>query len=495
MGVGLNYSNKQTKQFKLVESVSPISEDLPITNTTFSFYDEENQFDVDDDNSFIDFLETMQKITISFGVELDNGSVEWNQIATQFLSDWKVQKGVVTLSATDRLQQMEDEYSLGYKIYTRTAYKEAESILQDAGLQPDEYIIDDYLDDITLTNPMPKASHKECLQMLANACRCIIRQDEEGKVIIRANFAVVLDPEDLAVSTNGSALWSKPSNILLGETIVYADMTEDFYRLNGVQYFMPENQDYLNTAYVSDEISDTYGKFTNNPAITITMPASYTYYGVNVYFDGNPPKELIIHTYKGNDKVEDVKFRYLQQESFLIHEFKNFDKMVFEVTETKAYNRVLVRKISFGALSDYVLTRLNMMEQPIGYKEKRTKAVKVRVYKYQTKEDSTIEEVEDEVYATKVLNIVGETKTVLNSLISTQEQAETIAEWVGNYYSNNVSYDVKYRGEPRLNASDIIHMESNKRSNLQVEITKATLDFDGAFSGELELRRALRENR
>lgn len=492
MGVGLQYGNQQTKSFSIDEYISSISEDLPSESMSFSFYDEENNFNVDDDNSFMDFLETMQKITVSFGLELDNGEVEWHQILTQYLKDWKSQKGEVSLTATDRLSQMEDEYTLANRIYSRTAYQEAESIFSDAGLEPDEYYIDDYLNDIILNNPMPDGTHKECLQILANACRCIVKQDENGKIAIRANFAIVLDPEDLSVETNGIADWSKPDNLLIGTSAAYADMTQDFMRADGNMYFMPEDTNYLETSYVSEKISNSSGLFEENPIITITMPAAYTYYGVNIDFGGNPPREMIIHTQKNGVLQESVKFDDLKNKSTLYHEFLSFDKMVFEFTKGYPCNRVLVNKISFGSLSDYVLTKTNMLENPIGYKEKHVKAVKVKVFTYQSDQDGEPAELEDAVYAIKIMGAVGEVKTIQNPLVSTKEHAEMLAEWIGNYYANNISYDVKFRGEPRLNAADIIHMESEKRSNLQVEVTRNKLSFNGTFSGELELRKALK---
>lgn len=492
MGVGLQYSNEQTKSFSHDDFVSSISDELPQESTNFSFYDENNNFDVDNDSSFIDYLETMQKVTISFGLELDNGTVEWHQVATNYLKDWSSQKGVVTLQATDRLSQMEDEYSLGFKIYTRTAYQETQSIFADAGLQPDEYYIDEYLNDIVLTNPMPIGTHKECLQLLANACRCIIRQDENGRILIRANFATVLDPDDLTVETNGVAEWSKPNNVLIGSGLVYADMTKNFMKADGQMYFLPEDETYIETAYVSEQVSDLNGLFEINPTITISMPAAYTYFGVNVDFKGNPPKEMIISTYKEDELVDVVIFDDLTLSSSLFYEFTSFDKMVFEFTKGYAYNRVLVDKISFGTLSDYVLQKQDMLENPIGFKERRTKSVKVKIFTFQNNEDGEPEEVEDNVFVSRVVHSVGETKTLQNPLVSTQEQAELLAEWIGNYYGNNISYDVNYRGEPRVIASDIIHMESEKKSNLQVEVTSNKLSFNGAFSGSLELRRALK---
>lgn len=630
MGVGLQYSNEQTKSFSHDDFVSSISDELPQESTSFSFYDENGSFDVDNESSFIDYLETMQKITVSFGVELDDGRVEWHQIATNYLKDWNSQKGVVSLKATDRLSQMEDEYSLGYKIYTRTAYQEAENILINAGLEPDEYYIDEYLNDITLTNPMPIGTHKECLQLLANACRCIIRQDENGRIMIKANFATVLDPDDLTVETNGVAKWSKPDNVLIGSGLVYAEMAKDFIKADGQMYFLPEDESYIETAYVSNQVASSSGTFkknllkcsdlvektingvtftpvyntngellyinangtatanavfhlnnnirelfengryiisggasgvevmawlydadknyirpsastgkdatfivedggvkyvTNiiqvksgntvdatvfpmirlasetdskyhpyqeNPTLSISMPAAYTYFGVNIDFKGNAPKELIIHTYKDDELVDSVLFNDLTLSSSLFYEFTIFDKMVFEFTKGYPYNRVLVDKISFGTLSDYVLKRQDMLENPIGFKERRTKSVKVKIFTFQNNSKGEPEEVEDNVFVSRVVHSVGETKTLNNPLVSTQEHAELLAEWLVNYYGNNILYEVGYRGEPRVVASDVIHMESEKKSNLQVEVTSNSLNFNGAFSGKFELRRALK---
>lgn len=492
MGVGLSYMNEQTKSFTHKDFCSTISDELPSENTSFAFFDEEKRFNVDDDNSFIAYLEEMQKVTISFGLELDDGSVEWHQIATNYLKSWKSQNGVVSLTATDRLAQMKEKYEKGFKIYERTAYEEAESIFIDAGLNPDEYYIDDYLKDVILTNPMPKQNHKTCLQLLANACRCILKQDENGRIIIRANFANVIDPEDITILTNGHTNWSKPSNIIIGSEIVYADLTKDFLKADGKMYFLPEDESYLDTGYVSEQVGDNDGLFSVNPTITIQLPAAYTYQGVNVDFGGNPPSEMIVHTYKYEEIVESVSFTDIVAKNFLIHEFRDFDKMVFEFTKGYPNNHVVVNRISFGDLSDYTLTKLDWMKFPVGYKETRTKLLRVKIFSYANDEKGNPKEVEDDIFAERIIGAVGVTKTLQNPLISTEEHAQLLAEWIGNYYANNVYYTVKYRGEPRVMSADIIHAYSDIKNNMQVEVTQNDISFNGTFSGNMEYRRALK---
>lgn len=490
LGVGLQYTNQNTKSLTMKENVSPISAEIPNQTVNYTLYDDNGQFDVDDDNSYIDYLETLQKISVSFGVELDDGSIDWNQIATTYLKDWRTQRDTVTLASTDRISFLDGTYTIGNKIHTRTAYDEAKNILYDAGLSSDEYHIDDYLKTIELINPVPECAHKEALQILANACRCKIKQDEFGQIIIVPNFATTLDSDEVLVSTNDVAEWSNPNNLLVGSDLVYAELLPDFMKADGSMFFIPENKAYLKTSYVSESISDENGLFEVNPQITFTMPAAYSYYGTTIIFGGNPPKKINIKTYNGSSTVQDVDYIVSSEIFNTYQKFDDFDKMVISVIEGSPNNRVIINKVVLGALSDYVLKKQNMMEIPVGFKEKRVKELNVKIFSFAEDSDGIPVEIEDEVYYTRSINSVGETKVVSNPLISNEEHAALVADWIGNYYANNVSYDVRYRGEPTLNATDVIRMESEKIEGLQVEILSHNLTFNGALSGNLELRRA-----
>ena len=89
MGIGLTFSNEDVKSVSASSAASSISEELPEERVTLKLYDRKNRFHVDDSNSFISFLETMEKFTLSFGVELDDGKVEWLKYATLFLRTGK----------------------------------------------------------------------------------------------------------------------------------------------------------------------------------------------------------------------------------------------------------------------------------------------------------------------------------------------------------------------------------------------------------------------
>lgn len=492
MGVGLNFANNEVESASFNEFCSTISAELPSKDISLSVLDYSGNFDVDNTEAFINYLETKQLCTASIGVELNDKSVEWINMGQFHLNNWSYKKGKMKFSAKDIFSFMEDEYTLGNKIYTRTAYDEAVNILNDAGFEPDEYELDEYLMDVTLTNPMPIGTHKECLQILSNACRCILFENTRGQIVIRASFAYVIEPEDILVESTGDAPWSKSQNVIDGDNIVYADMTRNFFPTDGSLFLLPETENYLETGYVSDEVADDFGLFETNPTIFLTLPAAYVYYGIHVNFKGNPPKEIIIHTYRYNEPKEDITFTDFQNDNWFSHEFKQFDKLTIEITKGAPNDRVLVDKVSFGNLTDYKLTKDKMLSEPTGYSEKKVKDLFVKIYSFVDNEDGEAEDVEDRVFYKLPINPTGENKVCENPLISTQEQAKQLAEWLGVYYANNVSYKVKHRGEPRMGATDIIAMQSDYVNNLQVQIEKSSLSFNGGMTGNLELNRLIR---
>ncbi len=494
MGVGLNFGNKEIQSAKLTESIHSVSEELPSLSFSLTVLDADNLFSVDDENSFVNYLETGQTVYASVGLELDDKSIEWIEMLNAPLSDWKSTKGKMNFTAKEIFSFIRDKYSAGNTIHSRTLYADAESVLTDLGLEPDEYEIDECLKDITITNPLPELSHAECLQLIANAGRCILFQNTAGKICLKANFANVLDPDEMTVDATGASEWSKPENILAGSNYVYADVTQNFFSLDGSMFFLPENgESYLETGFVSAEVADDFGIFQANPCITITLPAGYVYYGVIVDFAGNPPQEMVIKTYRNGTLQETVVYTDLENRSVLNHEYKVFDQMTFTFTKASPNDRVLVNKISFGDLSDYTLKKQDMMDEPVAYREVKKKSVSVRVFSFENDEEGNVQQVDDSVYMEEVLNDTGEKVVFENQLIGSREHAQLVAEWLGNYYANNVSYSIsKYRGEPRLQAADIIHMENDYLPNLQIEISKRTFSFNGAFSGSIEARRALR---
>lgn len=321
-------------------------------------------------------------------------------------------------------------------------------------------------------------------------------QDYNGVIRIVGNFATVIEPEDIEVNAyDTEADWSNPRNSLVGTAYLYADMTSNFIKADSSMYFLPEDSTpYLDTAYVSAEVSNFQGYFTSNPKISYKLESGYTFYGFELSFGGNAPKEVVMKTYYNEQLVESETFTDLDNSNYIYYEFEMFDTIEFEFTKGNPNDRIVLNKFSLGDYNDYVLKNKDMLKTTLfGTQEKIIKQIAVKIYSYVTEDDKP-KEVEDDVWYTKVLNTLGDCLEVTNPLIHTQAQAELLAEWLGAYYRNNIVYDVDYRGDPRLNATDIIHIESEALNNLQVAIVDHSLTFDGGWNGKLSMRRALKLN-
>ena len=85
----------------------------------------------------------------------------------------------------------------------------AVDVLADAQVDYRDYWIDPYLKDVLVVNPMPVVAHKEALQLIANAGRCILYQDRTGRIILKSSFV-----PDMEAASDNETYFSHASAIL-----------------------------------------------------------------------------------------------------------------------------------------------------------------------------------------------------------------------------------------------------------------------------------------
>uniref|UniRef100_UPI0032606B1E hypothetical protein n=1 Tax=Clostridium sp. NkU-1 TaxID=1095009 RepID=UPI0032606B1E len=156
-------------------------EELPAIDFSLTVNNKNRAFDIENAESSVNFLEIGQDITVLYGQELDDGSVEWLPGATVQLKEWSADDEQMEFSATDRFDGMDGTYYKGlYRPEGISLYDLTVDVFSDAGVDFRTYWIDPYLKSVKVVNPMPVVSHKEALQLIANAGRCILYQDREG---------------------------------------------------------------------------------------------------------------------------------------------------------------------------------------------------------------------------------------------------------------------------------------------------------------------------
>lgn len=133
------------------------------------------------------------------------------------------------------------------------------------------------------------------------------------------------------------------------------------------------------TGYISETISGSDGLFSENPLITLALEAKYKCFGINIKFSGNLPKMFIIHTYADGLPVEDVSVDSDITQNFgFPYEFREFDKIEIEFTETEvANNRILIDYISLGAETDYTIRYDDLYSTPTGTQLEKVKNLDV----------------------------------------------------------------------------------------------------------------------
>lgn len=551
-GYGLVYYNDSVMSSSLDSYVSPIGADVPQFDFSVTLKNYDHYFNVDNPNSAINYLETGQEMDIMYGYQTPGSdTIEWIQGNHLWCSEWESDDNTATIRCQDIFRNMDGEYVKGlYSAAGKSYYTLAEEILKDAGIS--EYYIDPRLKKLYSNNPIPRVKYKEALQIIANACRCVLTQSRDGKVQIKSNFM-----PSASIATNGEETYSNAANVLTDTPKVeYATLAGNYTPTDGTMFFIPRNgKAALTTGYVSKEISGANGTFTNNPIVTITMEAIRAYYGLKLVFGTALPAAFTIRTYKGGEPVNEypVEKDEINTTSIILRDFDDFDAMKIEFTKTaEPYNRIVLNYFSLSDVVDFTMNRRDMTSSPKAIKQELIKEVIVPCYTYQEnnrEENLVYEDIDvvagevetyyiqdpsygykvklDEVegkatvvawsnyfvtikfnvtgsfklevqgyrykivekYATVSLNARGKTVKWKNPLISNTTMANELAAWLADYYTAGIEYEYDTRGNPELDATDIVYQENEFHDGMRVNIYRHTVNFKQAFSGRITARR------
>lgn len=551
-GYGLVYYNDSVMSSALDSYVSPIGADVPQFDFSVTLKNYDHYFNVDNPNSAINYLETGQEMDIMYGYQTPGSdTIEWIQGNHLWCSEWESDDNTATIRCQDIFRNMDGEYVKGlYSAAGKSYYALAEEILKDAGIS--EYYIDPRLKKLYSNNPIPRVKYKEALQIIANACRCVLTQSRDGKVQIKSNFM-----PSASIATNGEETYSNAANVLTDTPKVeYATLAGNYTPTDGTMFFLPRNgKAALTTGYISKEISGANGTFTKNPVVTITMEAIRAYYGLKLVFGTALPAAFTIRTYKGGEPVNEytVEKDEISTTSIILRDFDDFDVMKIEFTKTaEPYNRIVLNYFSLSDVVDFTMNRRDMTSSPKAIKQELIKEVIVPCYTYQEsnrEENLVYEDIDvvagevetyyiqdpsygykvklDEVegkatvvawsnyfvtikfnvtgsfklevqgyrykivekYATVSLNARGKTVKWKNPMISNTTMANELAAWLADYYTAGIEYEYDTRGNPELDATDIVYQENEFHDGMRVNIYRHTVNFKQAFSGRVTARR------
>lgn len=553
-GLGLEYDDEWISEASSNTTLSAINEDLPESEFKVTLCNDNQLFNVDNPSSDINFLESGQKVNVMMGYMLDDGNIEWIKMHSLYVSEWSADDSSATITAVDILKYLDEKYYKG--IYYEdgiSLYDLAVLVLTDAGLNEDEYYIDSYMKKVYVHNPLPNVTHKEALQIIANAGRCIMDYDRNGKIRIRVAFKPTYD-----TTSNGETYFSNAPTIdNLTEKNQYATFEQNFWKADGKKLFVPTDH-HQDTGYISASISDENGKFDANPMLTRTLEAKYKAYGIMINFSGNLPKKIVIRTYADDVLNNTLTITSgIEQATEINYDFPEYNRLEIEFPETEPNSRIHIDYLSLGAETSYSLEYDDLYSTPVGTQLEKIKNVKVSRSLYSksaTKEDLTSETItysgENQIYylndpcygysiaisnaksgqSAKIVssgayyvevafsgvktgenievaitgykyNVAtsyysqpvhnrGTEKEWQNPLISFDDHCQEVAKWLADYFASGIEYELDYRGEPAIDCGDVIGQENKYDPDLKTIVEQSQITFkSGLLGGGLRTRR------
>lgn len=356
MGIGIYFDNRTILSATKREHISPIMEELPAIDFDLTINNKDRAYDIENEESTVNFLEPGQNVEVLYGQELDDGSVEWMPGASLSLKEWSADDESMHFSAADRFESMDGTYRKGlYRANGITLHDLATDVFKDAGVDARTYWLDPYLRAVHVNNPMPVVTHKEALQLIANAGRCVLYQDREGSIFVKSSFV-----PDMAASSSSEAYYSHAPAVLdRTAKAAYASPGQDYADVQPTQCFLPRRDSgttYLNTGYISEQVAGADGTFSTNPTVEITLEAAYKCFGMTLEFGRNNPQELVFHAFYNGSLQEDYTVSGLTATTVIGHEFPEFDRLTLEFTKGTPNNRVVLNNIVFGDSTDYELS-------------------------------------------------------------------------------------------------------------------------------------------
>lgn len=550
-GYGLVYYNDSVMSSQLDSYVSPIGADVPQIDFSVTLKNYDKYFNVDNPKSAINFLETGQEMDIYYGYHLPKSDeIEWIRGNHLLCSEWESDDFTATIRCQDVFRSMDSEYFKGAYVANGISYYDlAESVLKDANQK--NYYIDPRLKKLYTKNPLPRVKHKEALQIIANACRCVLSQTRLGEIQIKSNFA-----PDANAQSNGETKFSNVKNILDGtDKDEYASLNTEYTVADGTMYFLPRTGvPTLHTGFVSRSLSRADCTFAINPIVTVVQEAQCLYHGVKLVFGNALPAEFVIRTYNNGELVEEYKNKdEITKTMVILHDFYDFDTMRIEFTKTaQPYNRIVLNNFSFGDITDFTMTRNDMTSSPKAIKQELIKEVIVPCYTYQRgtqqesliSEDITVKNGETQTffvgepshdfkvslndstsgvtiiasgsyyvtvrfsvsgtyklevlgcrykiverYSIMKLNSRGKSIKWENPLMSDGAMSAQLCSWLADYYASGIEYEYDTRGFPEIDSNDIVYQENEFHEGMKVNIYRHTLTFNQAFRGKVVARR------
>lgn len=462
-GFYARYEDDDILKISWSESANPISAEFPNMDADVTLQDSENLFDPDKEDSLIYMIDTMGKMSLDFGVTLEDNTVEWLHMMNGVVASWTYSKGSLSLKCTDFFRDSEDTVSMNYRDYTGRTKPDATLATGSSQMKVSvpafthfplnalvghsmnqtgllEYATEgateqdagyEVLNSGIVFRAVINRSIKEILQSAANVSSSMVYIDRDGRLgmkRISGDPVYTLSHDDIL----------QLSDVSSPEKVKTLDV-----KLNGFESINGANYD--KRIVVGYSLHDTYYYRDSNIRITTEEPIG----------------DVIVGVYRAAGNYEDGE---------TVNDLPNGSYPI----DLEDESIVSGMTMNVG---------LNAIDIKIEWKDHHSTGVNSFVFF-----DVQIKPLK-EISISKIfqVNERGRQETWSNFLICTGGRQDTVAEWLVDHFLNYQQFEYDYRGNPELDAGDIIYQQSpfGGESYRKVVILSNQIDYDGSFAGHL----------
>lgn len=372
LGASHIFMDKDIASCRLEKSIDFLSNSLSYQEFKFTINNYDKHYNPINPIGIYREFDTNHTINVEFGRELDNGEIEWLQVANLITTGKPSFDGYTyTIKATDKLTQMTylnyytlDHARLKSKNWNWLQWLQDIFNKSEGKISMNDLVIDD---DVDLSGKAllctPLVGMNETLQLFANINCAVLFVDNTGKIRLKNAWV-----PRIKITDNGHLDFSDINaviNSIALPTFSYATLQPDYMEtLEPVkQIILPSAVSDITEArgFISSYISDVVGNFEVNPKIIIEYSLPITENSLHIVFnnvDNEYATSFDVVYYKANDVVA---YTHTVTDNAAYEYNANIDQkdiVKVELTIKKwshKHHRPVVNKIGTGKVEDIYL--------------------------------------------------------------------------------------------------------------------------------------------
>lgn len=412
--------------------------------------------------------------------------------------------------------------------------------------------IDASLKTMYTTAALPIDSHMNCLQLIAHACRCRLFTDDDNIIHIERFGVTKSGIYSGTWSDNGHQASSEWLTIDRGNQsgTTYATLELNRWALGGNDQIVIDPASYTGKGYIGSSLSDVTGSYATNPAVVKTFSVPHDLPVLTIQFDEvchEYPNEIVVRYYNGNTLLDTQTVSNPTSSNIVVNSDRAIDCTKIEIAFVTSlpYRYARISKVAYRETA-FTLDFTSIGDDAITLsKIDQLKSVSVAKYSYvpetntktlytgtttDTKLHVEFSEfaqnvqvsvsggslVNSEIYASAVdlslttgtktititgtplsensvvvsysVNLDGEVDKEENPLITNDAMCNALANHIKQYLQMRNTYQISYRGNPELEAGDIIGLQTLYTDNIDALILVDEIKFNGAVSGKVKVK-------